>query len=158
MRIALTTFMASSVLLAGAAAGQDASGIVQAVPANVTEVTTGGAWTNGDQTGAFRAIVVTGGESGPQVSVYVQLLAFAKTGAVASVLKTTPIKEVTDRKLQNAFVNFDAEAENKATLIITSYDAAKDTDNSIYAEVTADGAYKVIEPPKEEAAGPAAKK
>ncbi len=156
VRIALTTLIASSVLFASAAGAQEA--LVQAVPANVTEVTTGGAWTNGDQTGAFRAIVVTGGETGPEVSVYVQLLTFAKTGAVASVLKTTPIKEVTDRKLQNAFINFDAEAENKATLIITSYDAAKDADNSIYAEITADGAYKIIEAPKEEPTPAAAKK
>ncbi|MBC8050768.1 MAG: hypothetical protein H7X92_11585 [Chitinophagales bacterium] len=157
MRTAFSSFIAGSVLLAGAAIGQIASAIVEGIPANVTEVTTGGAWTSGDQTGAFRAIVITGGDAEPQVSVYVQLVSFAKTGAVASILKTTSIKEVTDRKLQNAFVNFDAESENKATLIITSYDAAKDADNSIYAEVTADGSYKIIEPPKEEIAAPAKK-
>lgn len=157
MRTAFSSFLAGSVLLAGAAAAQDASAIVQSIPGNVTEVTTGGAWTNGDQTGAFRAIVVTGGDAEPQVSVHVQLVSFAKTGAAASILKTTSIREVTDRKLQNAFINFDAESENKATLIITSYDATKDVDNSIYAEVTSDGLYKVIEPPKEEVAAPAKK-
>lgn len=158
VRIVFTTLVAAGVLSAGVAVAQDAASVVQGVSANVTEVTTGGAWTKGDQTGAFRAIVVTGGETEPQVSVYVQLLAFAKSGAVSSVLKTVAVKEVTDKKLQNAFVNFDAEAEGKATLIITSYDPAKDADNSIYAEVTDDGAYKIVDAPKDVTAEPAPKK
>jgi len=91
VRTAFLSFIAGSVLLAGAAIGQNASAIVEGIPANVTEVTTGGAWTSGDQTGAFRVIVITGGDAEPQVSVYVQLVSFAKTGAVASILKTTSV-------------------------------------------------------------------
>ncbi|MDX2265230.1 MAG: hypothetical protein NW215_09695 [Hyphomicrobiales bacterium] len=148
---ALMTTAAVWLMAGGGAMAQDAASIVQSIPGAVTEVTTGGAWTNAGQTGAFRAIVVTGapGAEAP-VTVHLQLVAFSGGGADATVLKTTPIKEVTERKLQNAFVNFDADAENKATLIITSYDAVKDTDNSLYIEVNADGAYKLTEAPKDE--------
>jgi hypothetical protein len=139
---------------------ETATGIAGGIPANVTEVTTGGTWSKDNQTGTFRAIVVMTGEKEPQVSVFVQLIAFEKDSAVAKVVKTLTIKEVEDRKLQSAFVNFDAESAGKATLIITSYDAEKDADNSLYSEVTADGAYKVVEAPKDEAqdADAAAKK
>jgi hypothetical protein len=130
---------------------ETAAGIADTIPANVTEVTTGGTWSKDNQTGTFRAIVVMTGEKEPQVSVFVQLLAFEKDSAVSKVLKTLTIKEVEDRKLQSAFVNFDAESAGKATLIITSYDAKKDSDDSLYAEVMADGSYKVVEAPKEDA-------
>jgi hypothetical protein len=141
-----------ALLAAGVASVSAGAQDAASIPANVTEVTTGGAWTKDGQTGAFRAIVIMGAENEPPVRVYVQLVEFSKGGAIANVLKTVPVKEVPDRKLQNAFVNFDAEAEGKATLIITSYDAAKDSDNSIYAEVNDNGDYKIIEPPKEEPA------
>jgi hypothetical protein len=132
------------------AKAENAGAIAEAIPANVTEVTTGGTWTKDSQNGTFRAIVVMTGEKEPQVNVFVQLLAFQKDAAVSKIVKTMAITEVVERKLQSAFVNFDAESAGKATLIITSYDAGKDADNSIYAEVTADGTYRVVESPKEE--------
>lgn len=129
---------------------QDADAIVSGIPGNVTEVTTGGAWSKGDKNGTFRAIVVMTSDKQPQVNVFVQLLTFEKDSAIATVTKTTPIKEVREKKLQNAFVNFDAENEGKATLIITSYDAEKDADNSLYAEINADGNYKLIDAPRDD--------
>jgi len=149
--------LVSAVLAASGACAQTADTIASSIPPSVTEVSTGGAWSKNGETGAFRAIVVTNPAASAPVSVYVQLLAFGKDGAGASVVKSIPIKEVVERKLKNAFVNFDAEAENKVMLIITSYDPEKDTDKSIYAEVTVDGAYKLIDAPKDNA-GAAAKK
>ncbi len=137
---------------------QDANAIVSGIPGNVTEVTTGGAWSKADKNGTFRAIVVMTADKQPQVNVFVQLLTFEKDSTIANVVKTTPIKEVRDKKLQNAFVNFDAENEGKATLIITSYDAEKDADNSLYAEINADGDYKIIDAPKDDTDTAAQKK
>lgn len=147
--IAAAALLAAMFSVARAEIADDIAG---GVPASVTEVTTGGAWSKEGENGAFRAIVVTGAENAAPVHVYVQLLAFGKDGAASKVVKTVHIKEVVERKLQNAFVNFDSENENKATLIITSYDPEKDADKSIYAEVGADGVYKVIEGPKDETA------
>jgi hypothetical protein len=149
-RSAALAMLLLAVFVTPANAGT-AGAIADGIPANVTEVTTGGSWSKDNQTGTFRAIVVMTGEKEPQVNVFVQLLAFEKDSAVSKVVKTLVVKEVEDRKLQSAFVNFDAENPGKATLIITSYDAEKDSDNSIYAEVTADGTYRVVEAPKEEA-------
>ncbi len=148
---------ASALLVAGAACAQNADTIALGIPASVTEVSTGGAWNRDGETGTFRAVVVTGAADSPPVCVYVQLLAFGKDGTGSSVKKSVPIREVVERKLKNAFVNFDAESENKVTLIITSYDPEKDADKSIYAEVTADGVYTLIDAPKDNA-GAATKK
>lgn len=134
------------------ARAENAAAVAGGIPANVTEVTTGGTWSKDSQNGTFRAIVVMTGDKHPQASVFIQLLAFEKDASITKVVKTLHIKEVEERKLQSAFVNFDAESAGKATLIITSYDAEKDADNSIYVEVTADGGYRLVEAPKDEAA------
>jgi hypothetical protein len=94
-------FLLATVLFAIFAAtpgsAQNADGIAGALPANVTEVTTGGSWTKGEQNGSFRAIVVMTGDKEPEAAVFVQLLAFEKNNPVAKVVKTLSVKEVRER-------------------------------------------------------------
>lgn len=136
------------------AQAQDAGKFAAQIPAEVTEVVTGGTWTDGDASGVFRGIVVTAptGKDASQASVIVQWLSVDKSGAAGKVVKSVAVKEVSDKKLQNAFLALDAENENELTLIITSYDAQKDEDASMQVKFNVKGEYEIVQAPKEEPA------
>ncbi|MEJ2124547.1 MAG: hypothetical protein P8Y67_13005 [Alphaproteobacteria bacterium] len=141
-------------LLAGGtlpAYAEDVSAVAASLPIEVTEVVSGGNWTQGENTGVFRAITITkhGGEV-TQAYVRVQMLATDKAGNVLKVAKTIPVKEVEEKKLANAFLSMDVENDNELNLIITSYDSEKDQDISLLAKFDATGKYSIVTPPEEE--------
>jgi hypothetical protein len=132
---------------------EDAPAVAAAVPIEVTEVVSGGNWTEGETTGVFRAITVTkhNGET-VQAHVIVQMLEADKSGNVLKVAKTISVKEVEEKKLTNAFLAMDVENDNELTLVITSYDSEKDQDTSLLVKFDATGKYAIVTAPKEEEA------
>jgi hypothetical protein len=135
------------------AAAQDALKTAGQVPTDVSEVVSGGNWSEGDSNGVFRAVVVTNTEGQTsRARVIVQMLAFEKGGALPKVAKTIPVKEVEEKKLPNAFLAMDVENDNELTLIITSYDAEKDQDTSMMVKLDNAGKYEIAPPAKEEPA------
>jgi len=145
--------LALSLAAAVPATAQDALKSAAAVPTDVSEVVSGGNWSEGDNSGVFRAIVVTNtdGQSS-QARVVVQMLAFEKANPLPKVAKTIVVKEVEEKKLPNAFLAMDVENDNELTLIITSYDAEKDQDTSMQVKFDSAGKYQVLPPAKEEPA------
>jgi hypothetical protein len=139
---------------AGKEAGKEAEKLAAQIPPEITEVVTGGTWSEGGAEGVFRGIVVTSpaGEGAGQASVIVQWLAMAKGGATGKVVKSVTVKEVTEKKLQNAFLALDVDNDNELTLIITSYDAQKDEDASMQVKFDSKGQYEIIPTPKEDPA------
>lgn len=135
------------------AIAQDALKAAAAVPPEVSEVVSGGNWSEGEQSGVYRAVVVTtsSGQTS-QARVVVQMLSFEKGNPTPKVAKTVPIKEVEERKLPNAFLAMDVENDNELTLIITSYDAEKDQDTSMLVKFDGAGKYEIVPTPKEEPA------
>ncbi len=132
---------------------EDMSAIVAGVPAEVSEVVSGGNWTQGDTSGVFRAITVTKQSGGTtQANVVVQMLAVDKATGTPKVTKSIPVKEVEEKKLANAFLAMDVENDNELTLIITSYDSEKDQDTSLLVKFDATGKYAIVTAPKEEPA------
>jgi hypothetical protein len=123
------------------------------VPTEITEVVSGGNWSQGDVTGTFRAIAVTkqNGDA-TQASVVVQMLSTDKGSPAPKVVKSIPVKEVTERKLSNAFLAMDVENDNELTLIITSYDSDKDQDASLLVKFDSTGKYEIVTAPKEQPA------
>lgn len=143
-------------LLAGGtlpAYAEDVAAVAAALPIEVTEVVSGGNWTEGDASGVFRAITVTkpDGETA-QAHVIVQMLETDKTGNVLKVAKTISVKEVEEKKLTNASLAMDVENDNELTLIINSYDSEKDQDTSLLMKFDAKGKYAAVTAPKEEEA------
>jgi hypothetical protein len=135
------------------AAAQDALKTAGQVPTDVSEVVSGGNWSEGDSNGVFRAVVVTNTEGQTsRARVIVQMLAFEKGGALPKVAKTIPVKEVEEKKLPNAFLAMDVENDNELTLIITSYDAEKDQDTSMMVKFDSAGKYEIVPPAKDEPA------
>lgn len=138
---------------AGFAQAQDALSVANSVPTEITEVVSGGNWSQGETTGTFRAVAVTkqNGDT-TQASVIVQMLSTEKGSNVSKVVKSIAVKEVTDKKLSNAFLAMDVENDNELTLIITSYDSDKDQDASLLVKFDNTGKYEIVTTPKEEPA------
>lgn len=133
-----------------AAQAQDFGKLATAVPAEVSEIATAGTWSEGAQTGVFRAIVLTtpAGKS-TQAHLFVQLLALSEDGSEASVAKTVPIQKVSDKKLPNAFLAVEEDStENEITWRLTSYNSATDTDTGVLVTVNAKGEAEVKDVPK----------
>lgn len=152
----LTRTVCVMALLAGGAGfaqAQDAASLASSVPTEITEVVSGGNWSQGETTGTFRAVAVTK-QTGDatQANVIVQMLSTEKGGTVPKVVKSIPVKEVTDKKLSNAFLAMDVENDNELTLIITSYDSDKDQDASLLVKFDNTGKYQIVTAPKEEPA------
>jgi hypothetical protein len=143
--------LAFTLAAAAPSFAQDALKSAAGVPTDVSEIVSGGNWSEGDNSGVFRAIVVTTTDSqSSQARVVVQMLAFEKAAASPKVAKTISIKEADEKKLPNAFLAMDVENDNEMTLIITSYDAEKDQDTSMMVKFDATGKYEVLPQPKDE--------
>lgn len=126
--------------------------LAAAVPAEVSEVVSGGTWTEGSANGVYRAMVVsTPAGDGQQANVVVQILSLASPNAVPKVIKSVVIKEVADKKLPNAFLAMDAETVNEMTLIVSAYGAASDQDTSLHLKFNGSGAYEILPASGEEA-------
>jgi hypothetical protein len=143
------TFLAAASLVHAA----DAAKIVETIPTEVTEVVSGGSWSEGDTSGEFRAITVTEQVgSTTQASVIVQMLAIDKASSTRKVIKTVPLKEVNDKKLESAFLTMNVESDNELTLNITSYDTEKDQDTELTVKFASTGKYEIVATPKDEGA------
>lgn len=145
--------LAAGLVAAMPAVAQDALKSAGAVPTDISEVVSGGNWSEGENSGVFRAMVVTNTDGQvSQARVVVQMLAFQKGGAAPRIAKTITVKEIEDKKLPNAFLAMDVENDNELTLIITSYDAEKDQDTSMMVKFDSAGNYQVLPAAKEEPA------
>ena len=152
----MTNFIRSmlllSLLLPGsiAASANEATAISDALPVEVSEVISGGTWSNAGATGYYRAMVVTPRPAG-QAYVIVQMLAVEKQDAPPKVAKTISIKEVAEQAFSNAFLAMDADVEDEMTLIITAYGTGRDQDSSIHLKFDAKGDYELLPALSEEA-------
>ena len=146
-------FALALALAASPSLAQDAMKSAAQVPTDITEIVSGGNWSEGEASGVFRAVVVTSTEGqASQARVIVQMLTFEKGNPLPKIAKTITVKEVEERKLPNAFLAMDVENDNELTLIITSYEAEKDQDTSLMVKFDATGKYVIAPPAKEEPA------
>lgn len=116
----------------------------EAVPAEITEVVTGGGWIEGKSEGGYRAILVmTGGGQDFAMQVFLQWVSLQPDGTAPQVVKTVPIKEANANKLPNAFLSIEAEKDNEAVLTIASYDQAAKKESEIVVKAGLPGQYTV---------------
>lgn len=149
----LMLVLALGVFTAAPSIAQDAAKSAAQVPADVSEVVSGGNWREGDNSGVFRAVVVTTTDGqASQARVVVQMLAFEKGNPLPRIAKTISVKEVEEKKLPNAFLAMDVENDNELTLIITSYDAEKDQDTAMMVKFDSGGKYEIVPAGKDEPA------
>jgi|EndMetStandDraft_9_1072997.scaffolds.fasta_scaffold11739_3 hypothetical protein len=147
----LVLVLALGVFAATPGSAQDAAKSAGQVPTDVSEVVSGGNWSEGDSSGVFRAVVVTNTDGQvSQARVIVQMLTFEKGNPLPKIAKTIPVKEVEERKLPNAFLAMDVENDNELTLIITSYDAEKDQDTSMMVKFNSSGKYEIVTAAKDD--------
>ncbi len=135
-----------------ASAAEDIEKLAGTVPAEVSEVVSGGTWSKDGSYGVYRAMVLTtGGESAQQANVVVQLLSLEGKAAAPKIFKTVLVKEAADKKLENAYLAMEADTQNEMTLIVTSYGASSDQDTSLHLKFDGAGAYETLPTPADEA-------
>jgi hypothetical protein len=145
------SFIVSFAVLSTAYA-EDAAKLVQAIPAEVTEVATAGTWSEGDASGVFRATVVTSPVGdGTQAHLVLQMMAGNPEGNSYKVFKTVAIKKIDEKKLPNAFLAVEEDGtENEVTWRVTSYDSNSNADIGALVTINAKGEVVVKDAPKEE--------
>jgi hypothetical protein len=158
--ILLPAFILTALIPPMRAHGQDAAAIAGTLPVEVSEVVSGGTWSDGANNGLYRALVVIPASSGVQAHVFVQLLALQKDSPGAKLVKTVPIKEVSEQSFSTAFLAMDAETENEMTLIVTGYGSGTDQDTTMQFKFDGQGNYQPVSALREETPveGPAPQK
>jgi hypothetical protein len=146
MRYLLATVAASGALALVCAGAQaqlkSPEAIAGAIPVEVPEVISGGGWQDGEMNGIYRAIViVSGAEKDLAARVYLQWIGLNANGA-PHVVKTVPIKEINDKKLPNAILDLDADADNQALIIVTTFDPTTQKPTSTAFKATKPGIYQ----------------
>jgi hypothetical protein len=162
MNLTIRCVLLLSLLMpvSGAAFADDLEQLASTVPTDVTEVVSGGVWTDDGTTGYYRAMVITPGASRQVANVVVQMLAVEKSDATPKLKKSVVIKEVADQKIGNAFLAMDAENENEMTLVVTAYGSGTEQDTAFHVKFDAKGGYQLLPGAAEEApadSDPAAK-
>jgi hypothetical protein len=156
LRAATTLLLVAAPLSCAVAA--DAGKLADAVAPEVSEVASGGHWSADGKGGFYRALIVMAGDKAAIANLYLQWMSFGD-GAAPTVVKSVPVKEINDQKLDNASVQLGGEndKENETTIFVSSYDVEEDKDISLFIKATKPGTYTVEKAPSEGAAqgGPA---
>ncbi len=149
-KIAATLFVAFVAL--SPARAEEPGKLALMVPAEVTEVATAGTWSDGDQSGVFRATVLTvPAADTTQAHLVVQLMTVSAEGNTSKVYKTIAVKQISDKKLPNAFLAVEEDGtENEVTWRVTSYDSNSNADIGALVTVNSRGEVTVKDAPKEE--------
>jgi hypothetical protein len=128
----------------GAAFAADkAAAVAAAVPVEVSEIVSGGTWSENGKTGFYRAMVIAPAESAP-VAVVVQLLALESEQAVPQLVATVPITEIAGQAFTSAVLAMDAEIDNEMTLIVTAFGSGTDQDTALEFKFDGAGNYAVV--------------
>lgn len=122
----------------------DPIAIAKSVPTHLSEATSGGVWSKGDRSGVYRVmtLVVPEGDSSHS-EVVAQWLQLEENKPDPTVVETVVIKEISDQKLQGAFVTLETEKDNEATLVVSSYDPIEDKDISMSFLLSEPGKYQL---------------
>jgi hypothetical protein len=114
--------------------------LAAALPIDIPEVISGGGWQAAGQAGVYRALVVVSPTpGGSQARVYVQWIGIKASGGVPEVVRTLAIKDVTDRQLPNAQLSLEADAENEAVIVVSSFDPQSNRPTTLAYKATLPG-------------------
>ena len=112
--------------------------IAAAIPTEVPEVHTGGSWQDGGAQGVFRTITVLAAKDNT-AHVFIQWISLKADNPIPEIARTVLIKEVTEKKLPNAFVTLEAEKEGEATIVVASFDPTTSKDLAIAFKASSSG-------------------
>lgn len=130
---------------AGNALADEASAgaLAQNLAPAITEVANGGAWTDGKDTGFYRAVVVNEpGAANDVAYVFMQWITYRNGTSEPRIVNETPLKEVNALHLPNAFLTLDAEKDNEAILTVSSFDPQKEGDQNFTITAALPGKYQ----------------
>lgn len=120
------------------------------VPVELAEATTGGTWSDGGRAGTYRVLVMrTGAPGAPQTLIYLQWIAIP-AGAAGEIVAAVPVRELNERKLPNAFLSLDSEANNEINVQVQVYDPNSEDSTAYTVKAMAPGRYTVSESSSEE--------
>jgi desulfoferrodoxin (superoxide reductase-like protein) len=155
--LALSVWTASAQAPASAqaqGAAKTPDQIAATIPTEVPEVHTGGSWQDGAAQGVFRTITVLSAKDNT-AHVFIQWIALKADNPIPEIAKTVLIKEVTEKKMPNAFVTLEADKEGEATIIVASFDPATNKDVAVAFKATKPGTYAATKVPEYNAGGAA---
>ena len=135
--------------MTGAARADETSAgaLAQNLAPTITEVANGGSWTDGKDTGFYRAVVVNEpGAANPAPGndvayVFLQWVTYRNGTSEPHIVMAVPVKEVNALALPNAFLTIDAEKDNQAILTVSSFDPQKEGDQNFTITAALPGKY-----------------
>jgi len=153
--IAMTVAMAMSLGADAVRAGTPRE-IAGQIPTNVSEVIVGGQWSDANDTGFYRAVLIFRIVDGTSVAdILVQWLTVDEPAGQPQVVHSEVITSITGEKAETAFVALDfGDDENEATrLLVGTYDPETDKDSTRFVRLGMPGKFAFVKQPRTRDAG-----
>jgi len=129
------------------AAGEtDPMGLASRLPVDITEVVTGGVWTNGTASGAYRTVTVQSYAPVETVDVFIQWVGSRSPAEPLQIISSVPLREFNSQKLTSASITLESEVEGIAKVVIAGQDAAGRSVALLTFVATMPGQYEVVPP------------
>jgi hypothetical protein len=128
--------------------------IAQNLPVDIPEVIVGGGWQANGLRGIYRGVVVvTPAETSTSARVYVQWIGVKADGSTPQIVNSIAIPEIAAKNLANAQLSIDAEKDNEAMFVVTTYDTKTQKPDFFAFKATLPGELKAAELPVESTQG-----
>jgi len=121
------------------------------IPTSVSEVIVGGQWSEADDTGFYRAVLIFRIVDGTSVAdILVQWLTVDEPASNPEVVHSEVITSITGQKAETAFVALDfGDDDNEATrLLIGTYDPETEKDTTRFVRLGAPADFAFVKEPR----------
>lgn len=128
-------------------------GVASQLPVEVLEVVTGGTWSEGSASGAYRTVTVQNSANPDIAEVYLQWIGTRTATSPLQIISSVPLREFNDKKLGSSSVSLETGIDGSAHIGI----AAEDNEGNpaiMTFEAHMPGHYELLPEPASAAAGP----
>lgn len=120
---------------------------IEIVPIEVSEVVSGGTWTDGPASGSFRTVTVQVPGETDVAQVFLQWIGSRSPVEPIELLMSVPVSEFNGLKLPSASVTIDAETEGEVRIDIAGQPSEAQQSVIVVLVATTPGHYSVVPQP-----------
>lgn len=114
------------------------------LPVEVSEVVTGGTWTDGQASGSFRTVTIQTFAPVEMAEVFLQWVGSRSPVEPLQIMSSVPLREFNEQKLASASITLDIETEGAARIVVAGQDAGGRPAALLTFAAAAPGRYEVV--------------
>ena len=135
---------AGLILSPAVVAESEGLGLAARLPVEVSEVSSGGTWIDGQASGSYRTVTIQTYAPVEIAEVFLQWVGSRSPSEGLQIISSVPLREFNEQKLASASITLEAEVEGSARIVIAGQDAAGRAAGLMSIVATGPGRYEVV--------------